>query len=309
AKQYFPSNPEIRILDESIQNAFVIQIPKKKPVSEKTQPVSASASPAPVAVSSEKFPPSNPSSQKSSNGILLGVGGLGLLSLILILIYGFRRTNRMFAENMKSVQEALQKEEEENRVLLKTAMAQKNAVKQEVVPAKIEPPKASPPPKKQENMVPIPAELKEYLVSKGRIPNPVSPLPVTPKIAEKKQDILFGVSSPEREEAWGRIASQAVQLHEASPQEAIKFVETLASDPDPYKRACIVPALEKIGTPKAWDILLGLVQDPHVDVKREALKCLENFKRRSQENKLTESYRQIIEQALKQEREKGEWLL
>ncbi|HAF95315.1 MAG: hypothetical protein A2021_05660 [Elusimicrobia bacterium GWF2_52_66] len=119
--------------------------------------------------------------------------------------------------------------------------------------------------------------------------------------------MLAGITPPEREAAWKRIAARAADLYETSPEETIKFLYNLAKDENPLNRASIAGALAVIGAPATLDILFELYNDASMEVRREAIKHLTGLQR-NLTVPIDEAYREKIAGCLREEKEKGDWV-
>ncbi|MCB4756616.1 MAG: HEAT repeat domain-containing protein [Elusimicrobia bacterium] len=158
-------------------------------------------------------------------------------------------------------------------------------------------------------------ELAERYKTAGSQKEAVLPPPAPSlqhSMAKRQEEHILGLTvnipPPERGAAWNRIADQALSLYETSTEEAIKFLNGLSGDENPWTRASIVLALTRIGVPETLDILFKLRDDPSPDVQREVLKNLKNLER-VEKTTLPDSYRQKVKDSLTQEKEKGEWVL
>ncbi|HAH31442.1 MAG TPA: hypothetical protein DCL44_03905 [Elusimicrobia bacterium] len=138
---------------------------------------------------------------------------------------------------------------------------------------------------------------------------PASGLEHTPARPQENNilEILSGITSPEREAAWERIAVRAADLYETSPEAAIKFLYDLSKDANPLNRASIAGALAAIGAPATLDILFELYNDASMEVRREAIKHLTRLER-DLTIAIDEKYREKISACLLEEKTKGDWV-
>lgn len=126
------------------------------------------------------------------------------------------------------------------------------------------------------------------------------------KIEEKIMETLVDISPPDRRIAWERIADQAMDLYKSYPEGAINFLRHLSADENLWTRASIVAALARIACVPTLDILFELKEDPHPVIQREVLRSLKQL---NLNESISNSYRTKIQQALQQEKEKGEWII
>ncbi|MFA6433867.1 MAG: HEAT repeat domain-containing protein [Elusimicrobiales bacterium] len=139
-------------------------------------------------------------------------------------------------------------------------------------------------------------------------PAAAGPEPDNAGAQEKKiLEMLVGITPPEREAAWGRIAGRATDLYETSPEAAIKFLYALSRDANPLNRASIIGALAAIGAPATLDILFELYGDADLEVRREAIKQLTRLQK-DLTAPLDEDYRKKISACLGEEKTKGDWI-
>jgi hypothetical protein len=118
-------------------------------------------------------------------------------------------------------------------------------------------------------------------------------------------NILAGITPPEREEAWERIAIRAADLYETSPEAAIKFLYDLSKDGNYLNRASIVGALAAIGAPATLNLLFELYNDASMEVRREVIKHLTRLQR-NLTLPINEEYKEKIAGCLREEKTKGD---
>jgi len=140
-----------------------------------------------------------------------------------------------------------------------------------------------------------------------RFSPPKVPRAAAASMEDRILEMMADIAPPEREAAWERIAMQSAELYAEAPEEAVKFLRTIAGDENPLNRASIAGALAGIAAPETLDILMALYLDPSLEVRREALKRL-NMLHKDTGVRIDEGYRARIAACLNVEKEKGEWV-
>ncbi len=106
------------------------------------------------------------------------------------------------------------------------------------------------------------------------------------------------------------IGLRVLNLYEAAPAEAMKFLRTLAKDANPLVRLSIAPALARVAVPWSLDLMFDLALDVDSDVRRQVIKSLKDIKNTPAAfSALPEAFRRKINLFFEEEKKKAEWVI
>lgn len=119
------------------------------------------------------------------------------------------------------------------------------------------------------------------------------------------------VNSPRLEAMRERLSLMASSQYGYSPDLTFKFLVDMTKNSNPLMRANVIRALVDLAKPETLDIFLNLNKDPDERVRREFLKNAKKLleKVNNYEIKIRADYKNKIEEILKKEKNKGEWII